>query len=145
LDTDPGQAARLLQHLDRFLISEHVELADRTADFAQFHLAGPRAKSVLEQALGETIPDLAPLQHMERTFGASATCHVRRHDPLGIPGYDLVCLRGRAPEVRQYLESPGATAAGPEAYEVLRVEAGTPEFGRDIDENRFVVEVGRAG
>src|SRR5207302_8742403 len=32
---------------------------------------------------------------------------------------------------------------GPEAYEALRIEAGTPEFGKDIDENRFAVEVGR--
>src|SRR4051812_3444816 len=55
LDTDPGRGAALLRHLDHFLISERVEMADRTADFAQLHLAGPRAKAVLEKALGEPI------------------------------------------------------------------------------------------
>src|SRR5947199_5576008 len=83
LDVAPGQAPRLLQHLDRFLISEQVELADRTADFAEFHLAGPQARAVLERAVGDPLPDLRPLEHMERTIGANATCHVRRHDPLG--------------------------------------------------------------
>ena len=143
LDVAPGQATRLIEHLDHFLISEQVEFADRTADFTQFHLAGPKAKSVLEKALGESVPDVGPLQHMERTFGANATCHIRRHEPLGLPGYDIVCLRGRAADVRQRLIDSGATATGPEAYEVLRIEAGTPEFGKDVDENRFAVEVGR--
>jgi folate-binding protein YgfZ len=143
LDVAPGQATRLIEHLDHFLISEQVEFTDRTADFAQFHLAGPQATAVLEKALGEPVPDLRPLQHMERTFGANATCNIRRHDPLALPGYDIVCLRGLAIDVRQRLIDSGAAAAGPEAYEVLRIEAGTPEFGKDIDENRFAVEVGR--
>jgi folate-binding protein YgfZ len=143
LDVARGQAPRLIQHLEGFLISERVEMADRTADFAQFHLAGPRAKAVLETALGESIPDLEPFQHMERTMGANAVCHVRRYDPLGVPGYDVVCLRNRAAEVTEALTAAGAILAGPETYEVLRVEAGTPVYGADIDENRFVIEVGR--
>jgi tRNA-modifying protein YgfZ len=144
LDVAPGQATHLLQHLDHFLIAEQVELADRTADFAQMHLAGPEAKAVLERALGEPVPDLGPLEHMERTFGPNATCHVRRHDPLGLSGYDLVCLETRAADVWQRLTVAGATPAGLDAYELLRVEAGTPVYGTDIDESRFVVEVGRA-
>jgi folate-binding protein YgfZ len=145
LDVAPGQAQRLLQHLDHFLIAERVEMADRTAEFAQFHLAGPRAKPVLEAALGESIPDLGPLQHMERTLGASATCNIRRNDPLGVSGYDIVCLRARTADVEQALTAAGATLATPGTYEVLRVEAGTPLYGADIDENRFAVEVGRTG
>jgi len=142
LDVAAGQATRLVEHLDHFLISEQVEFAARTADFAQFHLAGPTAQAVLEKALGESVPDLGTLQHMERTFGTNATCHIRRHDPLALPGYDIVCLRSRGADVRQRLIDSGAVAAGAEAFEVLRVEAGTPEFGKDIDENRFAVEVG---
>jgi folate-binding protein YgfZ len=144
LDVAPGQAPALVQHLNRFLISEQVEIDDRTADFAQFHLAGPRAKAILDQAFGETLPDLELLQHMERTIGASATCHIRRTDPLGLPGFDVVCLKDRAPAVRQALNSAGAGQAGREVYETLRIEAGTPVYGIDIDENRFAVEVGRA-
>jgi folate-binding protein YgfZ len=143
LDTEPGKAEALLKHLDRYLISEQVELADRTAEYAQMHLAGPRAKATLERALGDEVPDLDELQHMERTFGLNATCHVRRHDPLGVPGYDIVCRRERAEGVWRMLTAAGARPAGLDTYEVLRVEAGTPVDGRDFDENRFVVEVGR--
>ena len=143
LDVGSGRAEKLIQHLDRYLVSEQVEFADRTRGFAQLHLAGPRAKEVLERALLDPVPELEPLEHMERTFGANATSHVRRHDPLALPGYDVVCLAGVAENVWGLLIRAGARPAGLEAYEWLRVEAGTPAYGADIDETRFVAEVGR--
>jgi tRNA-modifying protein YgfZ len=144
LDATPGFNDKLLKHLDKHLISEAVELADETEKFAQLHLAGPKAKSIIESALGEQIPDLDEFMHMERTFGSTATCHVRRHDPLGIPGYDLVCRNERAAGVWRMLRSAGAVPAGESAYETLRIEAGTPVYGVDIGEDRFVMEVARA-
>jgi folate-binding protein YgfZ len=144
VETNPGRNADLAKYLDRYLISERVEIADRTAEFAQLHLAGPAAKAVLEKALGDPVPDVAEFLHFERTFGANATCSVRRRDPLGLPGYDLVCLVERAEGVRGMLVAAGAAPAGPDVFETLRVEAGTPFFGPDIDANRFVMEVGRA-
>lgn len=144
LETTPDRGEALLKHLDRFLIAEAVELADVTGQYSQFHIAGPNAKAVLESALASAIPDLAEFQHMERTFGTNATCSIRRHDPLGLPGYDLVYPTGRAEGVLRLLTAAGATPATPETYETLRIEAGTPVYGVDIDETRFVMEVGRA-
>ena len=37
----------------------------------------------------------------------------------------------------------GAHPAEPDTLEILRIEASIPVFGKDIDEDRFVVEVGR--
>ncbi len=144
LETTPGRNAELAKYLDRYLISERVEITDRTAEFAQMHLAGPNAKTVLEKALGEPVPELAEFQHIERTIGADASCSVRRRDPLGLPGYDIVCRTDAATGVLQALTAAGATPAGAETYETLRVEAGTPLFGPDIDASRFVMEVGNA-
>ena len=136
VETTPGRNEALAKYLDRYLISERVEIADRTAEFAQFHLSGPTARAVLEKALGESLPDLPEFAHLERPLGS-----IRRRDPLGLPGYDIVCLKERAEEVRGSLD---ATIGSPETYETLRIEAGTPLFGPDIDENRFVMEVGNA-
>jgi len=142
IDVTPGYHEKLLKHLDRHLISEQAEIVDRTIQFGQLHLAGPSAKTVLEKALGEPIPELSEFLHMERTIGTNAVCHIRRHDLLGVTGYDVVCLNERAEGVWRMLASCGAKPAGMEAYEVLRIEAGTPVYGADIDENRFVMEVG---
>ena len=143
LDADPGQADKLLKHLDHYLISEQVEITDRTREFAQVHLAGPQARQMLQRALDEEVPDLAPLQHVMRTFAGDLTCQIRRHDPLGVPGYDIVCLGSRAAEVWEMLAGAGASPAGLQAYELLRVEAGTPVYGKDIDDNNLALEVGR--
>ena len=143
LETTPGRNAPLLKHLDKYLISEAVEFEDVTEKFAQMHLAGPKAKETLEAALGSTVPDLAEFQHMERTFGATATCSFRRRDPLGVPGYDIVCLPERAGGVWQMLAACGAVPASPATFEALRIEAGTPVYGPDLDETRFVMEVGQ--
>jgi folate-binding protein YgfZ len=144
VETTAGRNAELVKYLDRYLISEQVEIADVTDQFAQMHLAGPKSAEVLSKALGEAIPDLPEFAHMERTFGRDATCSIRRRDQLGVPGFDIVCLKERAEGVRGLLLAAGATAGTPETFETLRIEAGTPLFGPDIDANRFVMEVGRA-
>lgn len=144
IETTPERNESLLRHLDRFLISEAVAMADVTHQFAQLHVAGPGAKSVLETALGAGLPDLVEFQHMERTFGATGTCSIRKRTPLGVPGYDLVCLNERAEGVWRAVTAAGATPAGMTTYETLRVEAGTPVYGVDVDDSRFVMEIGNA-
>jgi folate-binding protein YgfZ len=144
LDLSPGYAVKVLAHLDHFLVSEQVELADSTAQRAQFHVCGPTAAQVVEKALTTTLQELNDLQHASRPFGA-ATVRVARHDWLALPGYDLVCDRGMAAELSGRLQTSGAEPLGGDAFEVLRVEAGLPRDGVDMDENRFVVEVGRIG
>jgi folate-binding protein YgfZ len=143
LDAEPGQGEKIIQHLDHFLISEQVEFADRTREFAQMHLAGPTAQAVLGRAMADAVPELGPHQHMVRTIGAGVACSIRRHDALGLPGYDIVCLSTRAEAVWTRLLESGARLAGRSAYEALRIEAGTPRFGIDFDENTMAPEVGR--
>jgi folate-binding protein YgfZ len=143
LDTVPGLAGNLIKHLDRYLISEQVELADRTADLAQIHLAGPQADALLRGVLSEDIPQMADLQHLLRSFGSGAACPIRRHSPLGVPGHDILCPPAEAAAVWEALTRAGAVPAGLQAYEILRVEAGTPSYGKDVDETTLALEVGR--
>lgn len=144
VETTPGRNEDLVKYLDRYLISEQVEIEDVTQRFAQFHLAGPKVREVLAKSLGALIPELPEFGHMERTFGVSTTCSIRRRDQLGVPGFDLVCSREQAAGVRAMVEAAGAVRGSAETFETLRIEAGTPVFGPDIDANRFVMEVGRA-
>jgi tRNA-modifying protein YgfZ len=144
VETTPGRNAGFVQYLDRYLISEQVEISDRTPDFAQMHLAGPKAAEVLSAALGESVPDLPEFAHMERTFGKDATCSIRRRDQIGLPGFDLVYRTDVAEGVKRMLAAAGAAPASADTFETLRIEAGAPVFGKDIDDNRFVMEVGFA-
>lgn len=142
LATAPGTAGRVVQHLDRYIISEQVELADRTDDFAAFHLAGPEAAAVLGRALGAPLPNLSELHYCTVSFGGVEGCVCRR-DRLGLPGFDLWCARAHAQAVWQAVCQAGTRPAGLRAYHALRVEAGTPVYGIDIDDTNLPQEVGR--
>src|SRR5438093_13757651 len=43
LDTTPGQAATLISHFERYVITEDVQFIDRTADVCDVLVAGPKA------------------------------------------------------------------------------------------------------
>ena len=144
LDLPPGTTEKTLQHLDRYRISEQAEFADRGNDFANLHIAGPRAADVLEKLSGAPLPPLQELQHSPRALGDDVNGVVIRHDLLGLLGFDILFPASHAGALSRRLLEAGATPAGREAYEMLRIEAGTPAFGSEIDENTFVPEVGRA-
>lgn len=144
VETASGRNEDLLKYLDRYLISEAVELSDITGLYRQCHLAGPKSRAVLEAALGARVPDLQPFEHMERTFGSSGHCNIRRRDLLGEVGFDLVALADKMNGIERMLTAAGAVSGTPQTLEVLRIEAGTPLFGVDFDDNRFVMEVGHA-
>jgi folate-binding protein YgfZ len=143
LDVAPGAADKVIQHLDRYLISEQVEFHNHTAAFAQMHLAGPRSAELLEQILGAGAVPRELLRHITVRFEGDLDSWVRRHDALGLPGYDLVCPVEQAGSLWQRLTQSGARPAGREACEILRIEAGLPREGTDIDETTFAPEVGR--
>ena len=137
LDLDEGLAAKTYQHLDRYLISEDVTLSDRTADLAQLHVAGP---AVLEVLRGAGIE--APAWQ-RNTFHVAWPLTLRFTDPLGLPGCDLLVPADHRESIMDKLSAAGAVRGSPEAFDVLRVEAGTPVYGKDMDETTFAAEAGR--
>lgn len=141
LDLPPGLNQKVYQHLDRHLISEQLELGDRSVEFGQFHLAGPKAANILKSVVDD-LPDLQPLQHAHVIIAGHA-CRVRRHDPLGLPGFDLIGAKEHAEAFRRTLTAAGAIRGSSEIYEVLRIEAGTPVYGEDIDDTNLPQELRR--
>ena len=43
-DTTPGQAATLIEHFQRYVITEDVQFTDRSAEFCACYVAGPKAR-----------------------------------------------------------------------------------------------------
>ena len=137
LDVAPGTAGKVAGHLDHYIVSERVEIADRTSSVAELHLCGPQAVPIL----GAVVPALPPLDALQHVM--ADTLRIVRHDRLGLPGFDLVGPVGPMGDLWRRLIQAGAAAAGLEAFNILRIEAGVPVDGIDIDAERFVVEVGR--
>lgn len=146
LDLDPGLGDKTLKHLDRFLISEQVELSDRTSDFAQMALAGPKAAEILTQcgALAPRVQsESATLACDSIKFPDGTTSQLRQNASLSVPAFDILTPHTYAEEAWKQLLAGGAHPAGAQTYHILRVEAGTPWYGQDIDENNLAMELNR--
>jgi folate-binding protein YgfZ len=138
LDFEPGQAEKVLSHLNHYLISEQVEIIDRTSELALFHIFGPLAGTILQNHFAHSFASLGQLQGQ-----AVDTFRIRRNDVLNLQGFDLFFPKARTSEVWETLIENGVVAAGGDVWEMLRIQAGAPVYGKDIDENRLVMEVGR--
>jgi folate-binding protein YgfZ len=143
LDSDPGTGEGIIQHLNKYLISEQVEIVDRAKEFTQFVVVGPGAKQILTRILGNEVEELNDLQCRSVPGLKASNCQVRFHRRLGIDCYELLFPVSESSSLRELLASKGAMAIGPETMEVLRIEAGLPVYGIDIDENVMAPEVGR--
>jgi folate-binding protein YgfZ len=115
LDTEPGLAEKVRAALDRYVITEDVTLTDASATLGHLLVAGPDAPRALAAA---GVQGAIALPGSEAGPGALE---------VFAPAADL-------PRLARALAGAGAQPIGPEALEVLRVEAAAPRYGVDLDE-----------
>ena len=139
LDAVPGQAEALVRHLNHYIVSEQVEVADRTEAFSLIRVVGPLAQSRLETFFGCNLAELKHLQHQAIRLPDGSAGFVRRFDGLSLPGFDVFGPRA-AVDWTTNLSVPPADFS---VHECLRVEAGLPAIGSDMDDTRLVMEIGR--
>jgi tRNA-modifying protein YgfZ len=137
LETVAGADEALIAHLDRYLITEDVQLHPRTRELGEFFVTGPRAAAVLESA-GLHVPG-ERMQSVER-----GDVRVRRVDWFDQTGHLIAIPRGMTGSLWDRLSHcDECVPAGRQAFHALRIEAGFPLFGRDITDDNLAQEVGR--
>ena len=141
LDLDARIKEKTVEALDRFIIADDVEIEDLSAHQVTIAVQGPAAAQVLAAAGLSSLPE-QELQHQDETI-ADVRVRVVRSDQTGKGGYEFHVPSGRAPVVWQALaQLDGLLPVGHTALNMLRVEAGIPWYGLDMDEDRIVLEVG---
>jgi folate-binding protein YgfZ len=144
LTMEPGVASKVIAHLQRYLIAEDVQMDDRTESDLFWHLCGP---SVFQQfpEPARAITSWRPWQNASFTFNQ---CEVwlQRCDFLGLPGCFLIAAREHAQNLQSLLKAPSVPLISGQdaAWDMLRLEAGTPAFGIDFDETNLPQEVNRS-
>lgn len=141
IETVPGQGQFLVEHLDRYLIREKVELADRSAEWGELYLAGPTAAVVLASC-GIGDPPMAPLACTEATL-AGTRVMLRRVEFTQPGGYLIAFAREAVENITSALVAAGALNCDGAAFDTARIEAGTPLFGRDITHENLPQELAR--
>jgi folate-binding protein YgfZ len=138
LGVELEMAAVLAERFDKLVFSEDVQAKDITGELAVFGVHGPSAARMIQNATGVSVVDLAT--QYDNTTSESLT--IVRDDALGLPGYDVYVAASDAGEVRATLIASGAVAAGEETAETLRIEAGRPRFGIDMNSDTIPLEAG---
>jgi len=142
LELDDDIKARILETLDRFLISERAEFHDVTAEWTILSIEGPRTSEILHELGAETLPEL-PMAHRECLLG-DLSLRVVRAGETGEIGFDLWVPAGGAAAVWARLVEVGAPFGlrpiGIAALNTLRVEAGIPWYGVDVSEEMLLLE-----
>lgn len=128
-----------LRHFDRHLFTEDVKIEDFSQQVARLAVSGPRARLVAEQ-LGVT--NFAALPAL-RSVALTADTWLFRHDFAGREGFELIVPRAAAAAWWERLVDVGARPTGFQTLDLLRIEAGVPWLGRDLDDRVLPPESGQ--
>jgi folate-binding protein YgfZ len=138
--TPDGTAGRTNEMLDRYLFSEKAYFRDATGERSLLLLAGPEAPALGERLTGARPPEAA-WSHVAARLGESEVRLVRGGGETGEAEVWIVGAAADGPALWTALTSAGARPVGLRAHESLRIEAGTPYLGHDVDETVLLPEI----
>ena len=133
LDTERSALQELFNMIRRYRIGYDVELHKRTVERGLLSLIGPEARAV---AGAEDLPEE---EHANATGEVDGT-QVRF--VITDAGVDLICDAADTDALAAGLRGRGAVDVDEVAAEVLRVEAGRPRYGIDLDDTVIPQEAG---
>ena len=146
LDFEPGFAAAVVARLEKYIVSEDVQVIDVAPHYGLLSVQGPKAAEVVAQlGLGVELPteELRFISASDTTLGQ---IYLMRQSHAGELGFDLfvpmASLGAVADKLIAAAKSRGGRACGWQALEIARIEAGIPRFGVDMDETNLPPEAG---
>lgn len=153
LDVPHSRRDALASRLDQFIITEDVVLEDETPSTARFGVYGPAAARLLADVLESVGPEDRDVDWVntldslpEHGHLAMASGHgplvVARAWELGMSGFDVYCQAASHHAVWTAVTSSAILPASVDVWETLRIEAGVPAFGVDMDEDTIPLEAG---
>lgn len=137
--TGEGNSDAIARYLMRYVFfMDDFHIQDVSAETAIFGVYGPEAGEKLAEA-GFPAEGL-PLHHWRRAEVAGVAVSLHRTDPLNGDGYFVICPAADGEKVWQHLLEAGLAGADADAFELLRIEAGQPRFGREISSDYIPLE-----
>jgi folate-binding protein YgfZ len=135
---------KLLAHLNRYLVADEVEIAERSGNFRMLSLQGPKSEDLLRTLCSRSELPAALLQHGTANL-ADTPIYILRASHTGEAGFDLIVPFAQLAKVAWQLTDVGgqfgARWVGEEPLNILRVEAGIPRYGIDFSEDNLLLEV----
>lgn len=148
LDVPVAGAAGLLAHLGKFLPPRFAKLDDVSGSVAAVTVTGPEAAAhVSRLALGlrveaHELSALAEGQWRAAGPAADEALVVTRTADVWPEAFNVTGPTGSVVALWRALRDAGVVPAGLGVWSTLRVEAGRPAYGTDMDDSTIPVEAG---
>lgn len=112
-----------------------VVMEDSTDETAMIAVQGPKAVSILQGLAGDSAAiGAAGMFGVVNTTIAGVSCFAARSGYTGEDGYEVICPSDQADAVWSSLLAAGVAPCGLGSRDVLRVEAGLPLYGHELND-----------
>ncbi len=138
LELEAAGIEAVLARLAGYVIADDVTLTERSREYARLALEGPRVGEVLAAAASAKAA-LEPHAWREFEIGGERVT-AAAYGFTGFPAFQLFAPPAAEDRVAGALLAAGASAASADTLECLRIEAGTPWLGRELDESVLPAE-----
>ena len=142
LDFEPGLTQAVTERLEKYIVSDDVQVVDVAPHYGLLSVQGPRAEELRAFADLPT-NQLSSVKFSDPTLG---DIYLMNNARLGSKGFDLFVPTNSFEVVADILivaaQSVGGRACGWTAMETARIEAGIPRFGADMDATNIPLECG---
>jgi glycine cleavage system T protein len=145
LDLEPGLNTKVEELLRKYRLSYKAAIDDLTESMGLISVCGPHAPGLLGQIIGKDKLPAGEFEHV-RAFVDGREAHVIKTRRTGGECYDIYAPAGGLADVWGVLMKEGGEhgikPAGRAALDVLRIEAGIPVYGLDMDGETIPIEAG---
>ena len=145
LETEAGLEKKVINLLQKLHVTEDIEFRDVTNEWILVSLQGPKSEALVGALIHGPVMVNQEFNHTNFTILDIPATLIRR-SVTGEKGFHLLISKESGePIVKRILEVGnlyGIKPVGYGAFEILRIEAGIPRYGIDMDENVMLPETG---
>lgn len=139
IDTEPATHSKVLELLSRFMLAGDFRVTDATEEIATLSVQGQGAANIVRAVLSDLAADLERGKVLTVPFRESTVTFICATHTAEA-GFDLFVSADKSTELQGALIDAGAVVVGEDASEILRIEAGIPHYGIDMDETTVLSE-----
>ncbi|HZE70307.1 MAG TPA: glycine cleavage T C-terminal barrel domain-containing protein [Pyrinomonadaceae bacterium] len=138
IDTETATHDVVLKTVKRFTLAGDFRVTDLSGELALLSLQGKDAARMIRELFG-AVADIAKHQATQISWAGNKATVVRATHTAE-NGFDVFVEAQQRQRLWQMMLEAGGRPVGFNVFEVLRIEAGQPRFGIDMDETNVVSE-----
>lgn len=140
IDTEAATHAKVWKLLERFTMAGDFHITDVTAETALISVQGAGAVALIQNAMGAAAAAVERQRVVQTQSAQGTEVFIIRDTHTAEHGFDLFVAAEHSRSLWNKFQASQAQPIGLDALEVLRIEAGLPRYGVDMDETTILSE-----